>query len=95
MSRKIDSGRGREGEAERESWGRLRIVRVIAGVQRRQGLGWSLNRKTQWKSQRAFTRVQAAPERTQSHFSWSKNMKTEHVGGIGLASEAKSRGAAP
>ena len=49
---------------------------------------------TLWKSQHAFTQVQGGPGRTHSHFSQNKNMyteKTEHVSGIGLVSEGKSK----
>lgn len=53
---------------------------------------------TLWKSQHAFTQVQAGPVRTYSHFSRNKKMhreQTEHVGAIGLSSEGKSRDTAP
>lgn len=93
MSRKIESGRGRKGElGETED----RESNCRCSEQTRLGMLTEL--LTPWKSQHAFTQVQASPEKTQSHFSWNKNMcreKTEDVGGIGLATEGKSRDTAP
>lgn len=59
-------------------------------------LGMFTELLTLWKSQRAFTQLQAGPERSHNHFTWNKNIyreKTEH--GIGLASEGESRDAVP
>ncbi len=93
MSREIESGRGRKGEL-----GETEDSKSNCRCSEQTRLGMFTELLTLWKSQHAFTQVQAGPERTQSHFSWDKNMyreKTEHVGGIGLASEGKSRDAAP
>lgn len=77
----MENGRGRKGE-----------LREADDIESNCGMVTEL--QTPRKSQCAFTQVQSPPERTQSHFSRSGNMKTEHVSGIGLDSEAKSRDAA-
>lgn len=89
VSRKIDNGRGRKGELREAD-----DIESNCKCSEKTRLGMVTELQTPRKSQCAFAQVQVAPERTQSHFSWSRNMKTEHVSCIGLASEAKSRDAA-
>lgn len=93
VSRKIESGRGRKGEL-----GENEDSESNCRCSEQTRLGMFTELLTLWKSQHAFTQVQGGPGRTHSHFSWNKNMyteKTEHVGGIGLVSEGKSRDRAP
>lgn len=93
MSRKIESARGRKGEL-----GETEDSESNCRCSEQTRVGMFAELLTLWKSQHAFTPVQAGPERTYSHFSRNKSMcgvKTEHVSGIGLASEGASRDTAP
>ena len=86
------------GEAEKGELGETEDSESNCRCSEQTRLGMFAELLTPWKSQHAFTQVQAGPERTQGHFSRNKNMykeETEHVSGIGLASEAKSGDAAP
>ena len=86
------------GEAEKGELGETEDSESNCRCSEQTRLGMFTELLTPWKSQHAFTPVQAGPERTQSHFGWNKNMyreKTEHVGGIGLASESQIQGMQP
>lgn len=72
MSREIESGRGRKGEL-----GETEDSESNCRCSEQTRLGMFTELLTPWKSQHAFTQVQAGPERTQSHFSWNKNMYRE------------------
>lgn len=93
VSRKIESGRGSKGEL-----GETEDSESNCRCSEQTRLGMFTELLTLWKSQHAFTRVQAGPKWTNSHFRWNKNVyreKTEHIGSIVLASEDAFRDTAP
>lgn len=63
MSRKIESGRGGKGEL-----GETEDCESNCRCSEQTRLGMFTELLTLWKSQHAFTQVQAGPKRTHSHF---------------------------